>query len=229
MDSLLQELENTVDMSLKTDLSQEIIDVIDRSHGYTYKLKRQNDNQNTDAIAQLILDDAESELNEEKVLLTQYDEIEMYKYKIMKMLTSDSDLIKILNNKELQGHSGDDYRFVNIFNFLKIPDTQSTVKNFVCFEVNDVEQSRYNECLIKKYIIFRTISHGDDVQTSYGMARQDLLALIIKNKFDWSKEFGMHLEKIQDYGKVTENGYYYREFIYETTTVNNLVNKTKNI
>ena len=39
MDSLLQELENAVDVSLETDLSQEIVNIIDRSHGYTHELK----------------------------------------------------------------------------------------------------------------------------------------------------------------------------------------------
>lgn len=157
-----------------------------------------------------------------------YDDIESYKYKIMQKLTEDDDLIATLHNKDLAGRSGDMYRSVNIFNFLKTPDTQSTVKNFVCFEVNDVEQPRYNDALIKKYIIFRTVSHEDDVKTDYGIARHDLLAAIIKSKFDWTQEFGIHFEKIQDYGKVTDNGYYYREFIYETTTVNNLANKAKN-
>lgn len=155
----------------------------------------------------------------------QYDEIEMYKYRIMQMLTEDSDLIATLNNEELAGKNGDAYRFVNIYSFLKIPDTQSTVKNFICFDVNDIEQPRYTDGLMKKYLIFRTISHEDDVQTEYGIARQDLLAAIIKSKFDWSQVFGMHLEKVSDHGRVMENGYYYREFVYETTAANNLVNK----
>lgn len=182
---------------LESQLSEDIVKVINRSHG-------------------------------EKTDNKQYDDIEMYKYKIMKLLTDDNDILIALNNGDLTGHKGDDYRNVNIFNFLKIPDTQSTVKNFICFEVHDVEQPRYTDGLIKKSIVFRTISHSDDVLTDYGMARQDLLALIIKNKFDWSQEFGIHIEKIRDYGKVTENGYYYREFIYETTTVNNYVNRLKN-
>ena len=159
----------------------------------------------------------------------EYDDIARYKYKIMQMLSEDTDLISTLHNEELDSSKGDDYRYVNIFDFLKIPGTQSTVKNFVCFEVNDVEQPRYTEGLMKKYIVFRTVSHEDDVQTDYGMARQDLMAAIIKNKFDWSQVFGMHIEKIQDYGKITENGYYYREFVYETITPNNLVNKAKAI
>lgn len=157
-----------------------------------------------------------------------YDDIERYKYLIMKILTEDQDIINTLHNKDLEGQSGDAYRNVNIYSFLKIPDSQSVVKNFICFEVEDIEVPRYSEVLIKKNIVFRTISHEDDYKTDYGINRQDLLAAIIKSKFDWSNIFGMHIEKVYDRGRVAENGYYYREFIFETTVVNNLVNKAKN-
>ena len=154
----------------------------------------------------------------------------------MKILTEDQDILNTLHNKDLEKNhtndngiiNGDAYRDVNIYSFLKIPDSQSTVKNFICFEVDDVEIPRYSEVLIKKNIIFRTISHDDDYQTDWGINRQDLLAMIIKSKFDWSNVFGMHLEKVYDKGRIAENGYYYREFIFETTTLNNMVNKAKN-
>lgn len=172
-----------------------------------------------------------------------YDDNERYKYRIMKMLTENQDILWTLHNKELEEKSyttidedeneiemlnGDAYRDVSIFNFLKIPEIQSTVKNFICFEVNDVEQPRYNKDLIIKNIIFRTVSHDNDYITDWGIARQDLLALIIQSEFDWSNAFGLHIEKISDRGRVADNGYYYREFIYETTIPNNLVNKAKN-
>lgn len=172
-----------------------------------------------------------------------YDDNERYKYRIMKMLTENQDILWTLHNKVLEENSyttkdedgneiemlnGDAYRNVSIFNFLKIPEIQSTVKNFICFEVNDVEQPRYNKDLIIKNIIFRTVSHDDDYITDWGIARQDLLALIIQSEFDWTNAFGLHIEKISDRGRVAENGYYYREFIYETTIPNNLINKAKN-
>ena len=124
--------------------------------------------------------------------------------------------------------NGDTYRDVSIFNFLKIPEIQSTVKNYICFEVNDVEQPRYNKDLIIKNIIFRTVSHEDDYKTDWGIARHDLLAAIVQSEFDWTNAFGLHIEKIADRGKVADNGYYYREFVYETTIPNNLINKAKN-
>lgn len=165
-----------------------------------------------------------------------YDDTDRYKYLIMKILTDNQDILNTLHNKDLEEKyknkegiiNGDAYRNVNIFNFLKIPETQSTVKNFICFEVDDVEKPRYGEGLLKKNIIFRTISHKDDVNTDWGIARQDLLSAIIKSEFDWTNIFGMHLELVYNKGRVAENGYYYREFIYETTVPNNLVNKMKN-
>ena len=173
-----------------------------------------------------------------------YDDNERYKYRIMKMLTENQDVLWTLHNKELEEKysyttkdetgneivmlNGDTYRDVSIFNFLKIPGIQSEVKNFICFEVNDIEQPRYNKDLIIKNIIFRTVSHDDDYITDWGIARQDLLALIIQSEFDWTNVFGLHLEKIADRGRVADNGYYYREFVYETTIPNNLVNKAKN-
>ena len=184
------------------DLSPEMQEIIERSH-------REN---NSDA----------------------YDDIDRYKFLIMKMLTENQDVLKTLHNEELEKNktngliNGDAYRNVNIFNFLKIPETQSVVKNYICFEVDDIEQVRYNEHLIIKNITFRTVSHGDDVITDWGIPRHDLLAMIIKSEFDWTNVFGMHLSKIYDRGRVSEDGYYYRELIYETTVPNNLVNKAKN-
>lgn len=169
-----------------------------------------------------------------------YDDNERYKYKIMKMLTENEDVLWTLHNPELEekySHkdengkiilNGDAYRNVSIFNFLKIPDTQSKVRNYICFEVDDIEQPRYNDHLLVKHIIFRTVSHDDDYKTDWGIARQDLLAAIIQSEFDWTNVFGMHLEKVMDKGRIAENGYYYREFIYETTVPNSLTNKAKN-
>ena len=47
----------------------------------------------------------------------------------------DPDLLEVLHNKELEkiNASPEDYRNINIFSYLKIPETQSIVKNFICF------------------------------------------------------------------------------------------------
>lgn len=156
------------------------------------------------------------------------DDIYRYKYKIMKMLTTNDDVLRTLHCAELETNdgifNGDAYRYICIFDYLKLPDLKDKVKNYICFEVED---SGYDG-LATKRIIFRTVSHIDDCKTDWGINRQDLLAAIIKSQFDWSNEFGMHIERNSDRGYITNDGYMYREIIYKTTNLNNIHNKINN-
>lgn len=156
------------------------------------------------------------------------DEIFRYKYKIMKLLTSNQDILHALHNNDLQKGdgviNGDLYRDVCIFDFMKLPDNKQEVKNYICFEVDDNGVGSFTT----KRISFRTVSHEDDHKTDWGISRQDLLALIVKEEFDWSNIFGMHVEKQSDNGYVTDDGYCYREIIYVATTPNNLYGKVNN-
>ena len=153
-----------------------------------------------------------------------YDDITYDKTVILKDLYKDPDLLEVLHNKELEkiNASPEDYRNINIFSYLKIPDTQSVVKNFICFEVDTTEEVFNNNVMVTKLVKFRTVSHVDDVETEYGIDRQDLLALIVKDRFNWSNILGMQLKKIYDSGKVTENDYYYRDIYFKTTVTNSL-------
>lgn len=158
------------------------------------------------------------------------DEITYCKYAIQQKLFADPDLIELLHNKELleQDAPPEDYKNVNIFSFMKIPDTQSTVKNFICFEVDDTEPSLQNNVIIKKIVRFRAISHQDDIETGYGIDRQDLIALVIKDIFNWSTLLNMQMKKIYDKGNVAENGYYYRDIHYVLEMTNSLQRGTTN-
>ena len=42
---------------------------------------------------------------------------------------------------------------------------------------------------------FRTIAHQDDVSTIWGIDRQDLLAALVKERFQWSNILGTQLIK----------------------------------
>ena len=80
------------------NLSQEMIDIIEKSH-------RQGDSENLS-----------------------YDDIDSYKYIIMDILTKNQDILKTLHNADLEKEdkkinnllNGDLYRDVNIFNYLKM-------------------------------------------------------------------------------------------------------------
>lgn len=153
-----------------------------------------------------------------------FDSISYSKQIILEDIYKDSDIFEVLHNKELESRNAppEDYYNINVFSYLKIPDAQSTVKNFICFEVNDLEIAYPNKMMISKQIIFRTISHKDDVETLYGIDRQDLLAALIKERFQWSNVLGMQLIKTYDSGKVAENGYYYRNIYFQQRTPNDI-------
>lgn len=157
------------------------------------------------------------------------DDIFRYKYKIMKMLTSNQDLLHTLHNSSLAGNdeniNGDKYRDVCIFDYMKLPELKNEVKNYICFEVDD--STGYNST-VNKRITFRTVSHESDCKTDWAISRQDLLAAIIKTEFDWTNAFGMHFEKSSDNGYVADGGYYYREICYNVTAPNNIRNKIAN-
>lgn len=153
-----------------------------------------------------------------------YNDISLDKQKILDDLYKDPDIFEVLNNKELIDKCAppEDYYLVNIFPFLKIPDTQSTVKNYICFDIDDTQDIERNNAFIIKQVLFRTACHEEDVKTPYGICRQDLLALLIKERFQWSNVLGLQLKLTYDSGKVAENGYYYRQIVFTQTMVNAL-------
>ena len=145
------------------------------------------------------------------------DDITRCKYKIMDVIVKNQDLLRTLHNEnyidnDKEQINGDTFRDVCIFNYLRLPDLKDKVKNYICFEVHDNTWGDYTE----KTVVFRCVSYIDDTKTDWGIPRQDLLALIIKDEFDWSNIMGMRLIKQNDQGKITDDGYCYREIVYRS-------------
>lgn len=161
-----------------------------------------------------------------------YDDICLYKKKILKDILSDTDILEILNNPHLDLSTPEEFYNINIFDRLKIPstDAQSIAKNFICFELDDIESIFENKCMINKQLTFRIISPEKDVETPYGLNRHDLISALIKERFCWSNILGNRLEKVSDTGRVAESEYYYRDIKFQTITTNTLSNaQTKNL
>lgn len=177
----------------------------------------------------------------------QFDEIGNIKYKICKMLSSDGDILRTIHNKELEKyvptlydpkymnnpeldmqHNGDVYINHNIFNFLRVPEITSEAKTYICFEVDDIEIPNFQTSRMTRNIKIRTVSYKDESNTTCGIQRQDLLAMLIKNKFNWSNKFGLSVNTISNCGEILESGFYYREMIFNMTTVNDTYNSINN-
>ena len=167
-----------------------------------------------------------------------------YKEKIHDALLSNAELLYALNNEELESELfGEDNNLLideetgellgevdryfgdnsNIRPYLFIPDTQTDVKNYVCYQVAFDELPRYPN--IQKYteITFNIFVNGKDrTDKLTGIPRHDLIASIIREKFNWSNIFGMQTHLISSKESVTDNNYLVRTLIFQITDVNSI-------
>ena len=169
-----------------------------------------------------------------------------YKEKIHDALLSNVELLYALNNEELESELfGEDNNLLideetgellgevdryfgdnsNIRPYLFIPDTQTDVKHYVCYQVAFDELPRYPN--IQKYteITFNIFVNGKDrTDKLTGIPRHDLIASIIREKFNWSSIFGMQTHLISSKESVTDNNYLVRTLIFQVLDLNGIVN-----
>ena len=167
-----------------------------------------------------------------------------YKEKIHDALLSNVELLYALNNEELESELfGEDNNLLideetgellgevdryfgdnsNIRPYLFIPDTQTDVKHYVCYQVAFDELPRYPN--IQKYteITFNIFVNGKDrTDKLTGIPRHDLIASIIREKFNWSNIFGMQTHLISSKESLTDNNYLVRTLIFQITDVNSI-------
>ena len=166
-----------------------------------------------------------------------------YKEKIHDALLSNVELLYALNNEELESELfdgnelnideetgellGEVDRYFgdnsNIRPYLFIPDTQTDVKHYVCYQVAFDELPRYPN--IQKYteITFNIFVNGKDrTDKLTGIPRHDLIASIIRERFNWSNIFGMQTHLISSKESVTDNNYLVRTLIFQITDVNSI-------
>ena len=180
------------------------------------------------------------------------DDVILYKQKIKNALLSNPCLLYALDDKTLESELFDKNGNINwewnedtkqyeplgewdryfgsdslIRPFLFIPDTQTTVKCYICYQVEFNEMPRYNN--IEKYtlITFNIFVHGDDrVDKLTGIPRHDLIASIIREKFNWSSIFGMQAKLISSKESTTDNNYICRTLTFQVLDLNGIVNTT---
>lgn len=169
-----------------------------------------------------------------------------YKEKIHDALLNNAELLYALNNEELESElfDEDDNLLIdeetgellgevdryfgdnsNIRPYLFIPDTQTDVKHYVCYQVAFDELPRYSK--IQKYteITFNIFVNGKDrTDKLTGIPRHDLIASIIRERFNWSSIFGIQTHLISSKESVTDNNYLVRTLIFQVLDLNGIVN-----
>ena len=152
------------------------------------------------------------------------DDISSMKRKIKQMLIADEDILEALNNNELDIDSPDEFLDHNIFGFIRIPNTQDTVRNFICVTIDDIEEHRYNEVMKLQNITFTVICHLHDMKTKYGIDRHDLLGYLIRDSINWSNLFGLQFKLIYNKESTIDGDYYCRTLKFEAIKPNSLNN-----
>lgn len=125
---------------------------------------------------------------------------------------------------EWDNYFSDSTRDGNIRPYLFIPQTQTEVHNYVCYQTHFNESPRYNS--VEKYglITFTIMVHGNDrIDKLTGLPRHDLIGAIIKEKINWTNIFGTQCHVVDDKEQITDNNYVIRTIVFQTTNLNNIV------
>lgn len=180
------------------------------------------------------------------------DENIQYKKKIEKALLSNPCLLYALNEKDLESELFDKNGNINwewnedlgeyeplgewdryfgsgsnIRPYLFIPDTQTEVKHYICYQVSFDETPRYQDTLKYTNITFTIFVHGNDRDDKLtGIPRHDLIASIIRERFNWSNIFGMQTHLISSKESTTDNNYLVRTLVFQVVDTNGIVKTT---
>lgn len=151
-----------------------------------------------------------------------------YKEIIKDKLINNSQIIRSLNNKDLDPDCPADYVGENILPFYLIVDTQTKTKNYICFETSFDEVARYNKIMKLGQVIFYIICDNKEIyDKESGIARHDLLAALISDEFDWTNMFGTQIHLVSDRPTAIDNNYVGRTLIFEQTTTNSIIKNQK--
>lgn len=151
----------------------------------------------------------------------QDDIIEM-KRLIKQKLIGDPDILEALHDPDIDMDSPDEFLDSHIYGFIRVPQTQDKVRNFICFTVDDIEDNRFNEVMKVQYIQFNCICHLEDMKTDYGIDRHDLLGYLVRDIFNWTNDFGIQFKLIYNKESTIDSDYYCRTLKFEATKVNSL-------
>ena len=148
-----------------------------------------------------------------------------YKEIIKQKLLEDDILMWLLNNKKLEDDEAenDEYFGINILPQFLLPETQTNVQNYLCYEVSFDSEARYNPDIKYQQIIFYILCCDKTaVVSEIGAARHDLIAGVLIDKFNGSNMFGNQLKLISDKPSVTDTHFSTRTLIFEQKTTNSL-------
>ena len=116
----------------------------------------------------------------------------------------------------------------NIRPYVFFPESQTEVKNYLCFKIDFTESPRFNS--IEQYvdIVFLVIVSGKDIiDKSTGIPRHDLISSILREKFSWTNIFGNQCKIIDNKEGTTDSQYVMRTMTFRMVMTNSILKNSK--
>lgn len=176
------------------------------------------------------------------------DDVIRCKERIKTALLQCPELLYALNNKELESElfnedgnlnasydvdgnivpegEWDRYFGYNIRPYTFVEQVQESADNFLCYTVSFSETPKYNNSEYYLQIIFTVYCSTVDEQSvdvETGMARHDLIASILRERFAWSNIFGTRCKMVSNQEKITDSTFLTRQLVFELTLPNTQV------
>lgn len=146
------------------------------------------------------------------------DDISLAKRVIETVLCGDADIVEIIDNPKIDPTAPEDLLYENLYPFIRIPGTQDTSRNYICYSIDDMPDEIRNDRMKQQFIQFVVFVHKDLVKTKYGVARHDLLGYLIRDLFNRSHLFGHELKLVMNREGVTDTDYTTRTLKFQLIT-----------
>lgn len=158
-----------------------------------------------------------------------------YKEIIKQTLWTDNRIIFLLNNKELEDEmdingeiDGSIYVGKNILPYYFLPNTQTTIKNYICYDSSFEEISTNNDKYKYGLLVFYIMCDIKDILYK-GIARHDLISQVIIDDFNWSHIFDTQIHLISNKSSITDSNYATRTLIFSYTKPNSIIKTERDL
>lgn len=165
----------------------------------------------------------------------------LFKRKIKEKLLTCPELLYAIDSPELKNNLFNDDGTINydgewdayfgtsshIRGCLYVPQTQDDVRTLICYQSYSNTTPRANT--VEKYarIVFNVFVHGSMlIDELTGIERHDLIASILRERFNYSNILGYKMLLIGNEESITDQNYVLRTLIFQSTNTNGILNSS---
>lgn len=145
-------------------------------------------------------------------------DISRAKRKIINALVENDDIVTALGADDID----DRYSLIytHLYPYLRVPDTKTETGSYILISISVPRVSTKNNTYKMMEITICVVTHQDHMQTTYNANRNDLLAGIIIDEFNWSDILGFEMELVSDKESILTDVYHLREIRFHALAKN---------